>query len=562
MRNDVHVPVLIVGGGPVGLALALDLGWRGVKALLVERGIGVPVHPRAAAIPVRTMEFCRRWGIASKVRNAGFPPDYPFNVVYCTGLDGYTLAIQRFPSMQDRKPIPQSPEMRERCPQIWFDPILEDALSAYPHVELRRPCLMESFVDRGDLVEVTLLDMETDIRSTVTCDYFVACDGTSSQVRRTLGVASSGKGLLTNSINAVLEIPGFLQRHDKGPAERYLFLDSRGTWANLTVIDGCTRWRFTYTGSEETVDRDSIDLATTIRKALGPDMPFEVVAVAPWRRLELMADRFRVGRVILAGDSAHTIPPNLGLGMNTGVADAVDLGWKLEATLNGWAGPHLLDSYEAERRPAAIRNATASSKTFGLWMASSDAHHNLLAPGERGVKARADVGAFLTGALPEGWDTLGLQLGYRYDDSPICVADGTPQPPPDPPGVYHATGRPGARAPHFWLSDERSSLDLFGRSFVLFRFGNPSLNVENLREAARERGVPLDVTDVDDPAAATLYGGTLVLVRPDGHVAWRSEELRGDAGALIDHVRGAGQPATSATTPTAVRSGGLAGTAP
>lgn len=542
---DIKVPVLIVGAGPVGLATALELGWRGIGCLIVDKEpdqeASINVHPKAAAVTPRTMEFCRRWGLAGQVRACGFPRDYTPNVVYCTTLTGHTLFTQRFDSMRDRKPLEQSPETRERCPQIWFDPILARGVARYPLVETRRPWQLESFDDDGQVVRARVTDLTTGEQSTVTCDYLIACDGPTSPIREMLGIASNGNGMLSYSVNAIIDVPGFLTHHDKGQAERYLFIDQRGTWANLTVIDGRERLRFTLIGTEAMLDRASLDMPAMIRAALGEKIPFDIVAIAPWRRREAIAERFRIGRVFLAGDAAHTIPPNLGMGMNTGLGDAVDLGWKIDAMLRGWGGSELLDSYEPERRPVAVHVAAASTEAYRRWMRVSEHHRDILDDGEAGNRARREVAREMSDALPDGWDTLGLQLGYRYDASPICVDDGSPQPPDDGRlGNYVQTARPGARAPHAWLADGRSTIDLFGRGFVLLRF-NARRAVGALIEAAAGRRVPLTVIDVPDRHIKKLYEADLVLVRPDGHVAWRADVLPAQPEVLIDKVRGTGQ---------------------
>jgi 2-polyprenyl-6-methoxyphenol hydroxylase-like FAD-dependent oxidoreductase len=536
----IDVPVLIVGAGPVGLGLALDLGGRKIPCLVIEKladlQAGIKINPRAAAVTPRSMEFCRRWGVAEHVRECGFPKDFPFNIVYCTSLDGYTLSIHEAPSMLDRIPHPVSPETRQRCPQIWFDPILKAGLAQFPEVEFQHPWQLESFVDEGESIRATIRDLARDEPVEVVCQYMIACDGSGSDIAKTLRVGTAGEGMLSYSMNVVVDIPGFLARNPKGPAERYMFIDSEGTWANLVVIDGRDRWRFGLQRNEGTLDPATLDLPGKIRAALGPDLPFEIVAVAPWRRREIIAETFRVGRVFLAGDAAHAMPPNLGLGMNTGLADAFDLGWKLDAVLRGWGDPALLDSYERERRPAAIRNATASTQVYRRWIHSNEEYRLVKDPGPAGDEARKNVGLLLRRTLSEGWDTIGLAMGYRYDDSPICIPDGTPPPVERGFTDYQQTARPGSRAPHAYLPDGRSTIDLFGAGFVLLRF--TEIDLAALESAAGERGFPLQIVDLRDPAIHELYQMNLVLVRPDGHVAWRSDAAPRDAGALLDRVRG------------------------
>lgn len=547
MKSDANgpaTPVVIVGAGPVGLSLALDLSWRGIPATLVEQGTdqrgNIDANPRAAAISPRTMEFCRRWGFAHQIGNAGFPKDFNFNIVFCTSLDGYLITTQHFPSMNDRAPLEVSPEFRERCPQTWFDPILSEELARYPQVTRLAGWRFESLEDSGQRVKATIRSVESGAARQLTSRYLVACDGAASSIRTALGIPTEGPGTLSDSLNVVLRIPGFLSKHDKGSAERYIFLDEKGRWAELSCIDGRDRWRFGITWADTALAEDHDRLDELISRALGPNMEYEKLSVVRWRRRDAIATRYRVKNVFLAGDAAHVIPPNLGLGMNTGVGDSVDLGWKLAATLAGWGGDKLLDSYEAERRPVAVRNAAASTYAYQVGKSATAGNPQVAAPGEHGDLARNAVGRGIQAKLPAGWQTLNLQLGYRYDDSPVCVPDGTPVPKGDEnTGVYVQTARPGARAPHVWLEEGISTLDLFGRGFVLLRFGT-QLDVSGIVDAAQARKVPLQVIDIRSAEAHKAYEAALCLIRPDGHVAWRGDTVPENALGLVDIVRGAG----------------------
>lgn len=533
-----EVPVLIVGAGPVGLQLALDLGWRGIECLVIDKEEGTPVlHPRAAGISPRTMEFCRRWGITGEVRNAGFPHDFDMSIVYCTSLRGHLIARQEYGTIDNQKPLTFSPENKYRCPQTMFDPVLARAVRRQPTADLRYRHRLETLEDLGDYVVATISDLEKGEQFDVRAQYVIACDGNGSPIAKRLGIAYDGIPTLSYSVNAVIDAPNLTQQHDKGEAERYLFIGPTGTWANMTVIDGRNLWRFTIVGSEAKMDLAKLDVVADIRRAFGTDdIQFELKGIAPWRRSELIACEYRRGRIILAGDAAHTMSPTGGHGMNTGAGDAVDLGWKLEAVLRGWGGDWLLDSYEDERRPVAIRNAAASSTNFRLWV-SAEAGDKLLEDGPEGESVRRELGEQLMEALKIEWESWGVQLGYRYDDSPIVVPDGT-EPVPDDPSEYIQTARPGSRAPHAWLRDGRSTLDLFGRGFVLLRF-DASHDSGALEVAAREVGMPLVVVDIDDPNIRKLYGADLVLVRPDGHTAWRADAMPSEPRLLVDTVRGA-----------------------
>ena len=253
----------------------------------------------------------------------------------------------------------------------------------------------------------------------------------------------------------------------------------------------------------------------------------------------MVADRYAQGRVFLAGDAVHVMPPNGGLGMNTGVGDAADLGWKLAAMHHGWGGPHLLDSYEAERRPVGIRQCDEAMRNFERY-GGRRAVPGVLDETPQGARVRAELGARLSSGNRMAWENpLHTHLGYRYEGTPLCVADGPAPPEPEDARDYRQSSHPGGRAPHAWLADGRSTLDLFGRAFTLLSFGASASDAARLAQSAAQRGVPLEVVALDDPGIGALYERKLVLVRPDGHVAWRGDALPIDTGDLIDRVRGA-----------------------
>lgn len=532
----IDTPVLIVGGGPAGSALAIELGWRGIPCTVLEEGDGTVDHPRLGIILTRTMEFCRRWGIVDRVYNCGFNNDYRLNVVYSTSMTGYLLGRDENVSCNELQPPPQSPEKRQRCPQMWFNPLLEHAAKEYETVDFRHFHKLNDFEDVGDHVVAHCYDSRSGQAVQIRARYMVGCDGAASSVRSALSIKMSGRPVLSYSINIFIRSRELLARHDKGEAERYIFVGPNGTWANLTVVDGRELWRITIIGNEQMMNLAEFDAEQTVRQCLGTDdIPFELISVKPWRRTELTAERFRKNNVFLVGDAAHTMSPTGGHGMSTGVADAVDLGWKFQAVLDGWGGSDLLDAYDAERRPIATLAAATSANNFRSWVSVPDCE-NVLQEGPAGDVCRAAVGQHMLKAGREDWDSLGLQLGYRYETSPICISDGTP-PPPFSVLDYVQTARPGSRAPHAWLADGSSTLDLFGRGFVLLRF-SADVSSASLEDAARESGVPLTVITITDPEVARLYERKLVLVRPDGFVAWRGDACPQDASQVIDVIRG------------------------
>jgi 2-polyprenyl-6-methoxyphenol hydroxylase-like FAD-dependent oxidoreductase len=529
-------PILIVGGGPVGLALAGDLGWRGVRCLLIEQSDGSIYQPRQDLVGIRTMEVCRRWGIVADVEAAPYPRDLAQDNVYVTGLTGYELGRERFPAMGEQVPPLESPQKRERCPQNMFDPVLRAFAASQPSVELRYRTRLTSFTEGHDGV---IAEVEDDggRRTPIRAQYLAGCDGARSLVRETLGIGMSGNPALTYTTNIIFRCPHLRSLHDKGPAYRFILLGPEGTWATIVAINGRDQWRFSLIGGAEQREHTIEEIHAAIRRAVGVDFDYEILSVVPWVRRELVADRFRTGRGFILGDAAHAMSPTGGFGMNTGIGDAVDLSWKLAAVLGGWGGAALLDSYETERRPVGARNVAEASRNLRR-MLSPGARPALLDATDRGVRERAELGTEFAALMRHEWFTLGMHLGYRYESSPICWPDGTAAPPDDP-KVYVQTARPGHRAPHGWLSQGGSTLDLFGRGFVLLGFGVDPAEGAPLLAAAEARRVPMRFIPLDEPHLFELYERRLVLVRPDGHVAWRDNSAPADPLAVVDRIRGA-----------------------
>jgi 2-polyprenyl-6-methoxyphenol hydroxylase-like FAD-dependent oxidoreductase len=536
VHNDI-VPVLVIGGGPVGLALAGDLGWRGIACTLVEQSDGSIYQPRMDLVGIRTMEFCRRWGIVPAVEGSPYPRDYAQDNIYLTSLTGYELGRERFPGIGQAPPPKESPQRRERCPQNMFDPILRAFAASQKNVALRYRTRLVSFTQDADLVTAVVENAETGTREEILARYIVGCDGARSLVRETLGIAMQGNPVLTYTTNVIFRCPHLLSLHDKGKAYRHIFIGPEGTWATIVAINGRDEWRFSIIGGSEQRDYTTDDIKAAIRRAIGRDFDFEILSVLPWVRRELVAERYRGGRGFIAGDAVHVMSPTGGFGMNTGIQDVVDLSWKLAATLEGWGGEGLLDSYGIERQPIGTRNVTEASGNLRR-MLSVPPHPDLLDDTPQGAATRAKVGREFSETMRREWFTLGAHLGYRYENSPVCWPDGTAAPPDDP-RAYVPTARPGHRAPHAFLADGRSTLDLFGRGFTLIGFGVDAAEAAPLLEAAKKRNLPLTFTAIAEPHIAALYQRKFVLVRPDGHVAWRGDRMPEDALCVIDVVRGA-----------------------
>jgi 2-polyprenyl-6-methoxyphenol hydroxylase-like FAD-dependent oxidoreductase len=536
VQNDI-IPVLVVGGGPVGLALAGDLGWRGIGCTLIEQSDGSIYQPRMDLVGIRTMEFCRRWGLVGAVEASPYPRDYAQDNIYLTSLTGYELGRERFPGIGQAPPPKESPQRRERCPQNMFDPILRAFAASQRNVALRYRTRLVSFTQNADLVTAVVENAETGAREEILARYIVGCDGARSLVRETLGITMLGNPVLTYTTNVIFRCTHLLSLHDKGKAYRHIFIGPEGTWSTIVAINGRDEWRFSIIGGSEQRDYTTDNIKAAIRRAVGRDFDFEILSVLPWVRRELVAERYRGGRGFIAGDAAHVMSPTGGFGMNTGIQDVVDLSWKLAAAIEGWGGDRLLNSYSIERQPIGTRNVSEASGNLRR-MLSVPPHSDLLDDTPQGAATRAKVGREFSETMRREWFTLGAHLGYRYENSPICWPDGSAAPPDDP-RVYVPTARPGHRAPHGFLADGRSTLDLFGRGFALLGFGAAAAEAAPLLEAAKKRNLPLTFTTIAEPHIAALYERRFALVRPDGHVAWRGDRVPEGALCVIDVVRGA-----------------------
>ena len=287
-------------------------------------------------------------------------------------------------------------------------------------------------------------------------------------------------------------------------------------------------------------DAETLDPRPYIWRVIGEEIPIDVLSSKPWQAgLSLVANAYQRDRVILAGDAVHLFTPTGGFGMNTGVGDAENLGWKLAAWHEGWAGENLVASYEGERRPVAIRNL-AQSYALAQAKSSLTVPANIEEETPEGEKVRAEFGKRTEEVLAEEYFCMGIQLGARYDASPLVIIDGEDTPPPESdPYVYTATAYPGGRAPHSWLADGSALFDNFGPGFTLLRLGGSDADCQALLDAAAEKGVPFTVFEEVDPAVRDLYQADLAIIRPDQYVAWRGDVLPAETGPLVDLIRGA-----------------------
>ncbi len=544
----IKVPVLIVGGGPVGLTLGIDLAHRGQSALLVEERTEPSAHPKATLLGARSMEYFRRWGLDGPIFEAAVPNEHPYYIIFTTRLAGHELHRFRSPSINEgryRDPVALlrhrelqwSPYSKTQIGQQALEPVLRGHAETLTPLQMRHGWRCEDFVQQADHVSATLTEIATGRRETVQAQYVIACDGGNGQIRRTLGIKRNGRGRMRSNVSFFFRSREFLETHGLGLANLY-FVFSPGSFGVFTAIDGKELWNYQYYFLDPTRSTTEPDAADILHRAMGKPFEFELLQTMHWHHHQSVAREWRKDRVFLAGDAAHLFAPTGGVGMNTGIGDACDLGWKLDAVLRGWGGDSLLDSYERERKPIAIRNSLISATNSDkIDMVMDETPEGISDDSSAAMTAREHLARKIKW-LARQFNSAGTHLGYRYVDSPIIAPDGMPEPPDDPAQVIPSTW-PGSRTPHAWLADGRSTLDLFGDGFVLLRLGTSQAGDQELIDAAHEARVPLRCIDLDDPDVATLYERRLVLVRPDGHVAWRGDTAPAEPLKLIDLIRGA-----------------------
>jgi len=536
MESIFRTQVLIVGAGPAGLATAIELGRRGIRCLVVERNDRVGYAPRSKTTNIRTREHLRRWGIADRLRDRSpLGIDYPSNIVFSTRLNGHLLAkidnaFYCNPARDDRYA-----EHAQWIPQYTLEDVLREFAESLPGVQIRFQHEMKDFVQHPDRIVAKVLDRLEGVLREIACDYLVGADGARSRVRDLIGARMEGKPSLSRNYNSVVHAPGLARAHDFGPAIMYWQVNS-DLPALIGPMDSGDRYFFMPTYVPEGMNMTPEEVPGQIYRATGIDLPYKVLSSDEWTASQLVADRYRDRRAFLVGDACHLHPPFGGYGMNMGVADGVDLGWKMASVLQGWGGASMLDTYQTERRPVhqyVIDEAVANHAVLGNQLL----HEDIEQEGATGDAVRQRIGDIIRESKEREFHAIGVVKGYRYENSPIIVSDGEALPALDW-REYLPSAHPGRIAPHAWLEDGSSLYDHFGDGYTLLYAGDASdQTAAGFAIAAQRAGMPLTLLPAPRTDIAGRYGAKYALIRPDQHVAWRGNQVA-DPAALLSKVCG------------------------
>lgn len=517
--------VIVVGAGPVGLALAINLGRAGIKTILLERNPEPQFLPKMERCNARSMEMFRRIGLSKKIRDAGLRADCPMDVFVVEDLTKPALLEEKHPSIQtfqgkikECKDLSMPLEPYQLISQYTLEPLLRAEAEALQSVEVLFGHEFMEFSQSDDGVSVRFEDSDGQSK-TLTASYLVGCDGGSSPIRKQLGIKLRGEGGILELQQALFYCEELFERlpHGSGPGQgrHYHRADAEHTF--LIMQDSTKHW------SLHATVPDAEAMKRKFEEIVGFPVNYELLSCAPWRQNLLLADRYREGRVFLAGDSVHLVIPTGGLGMNTGVGDAFDLAWKLIGTLKGWGGPELLDSYEIERRQVGDRNVGASRyANVGRQKWRSIATDEIFSGTEAGESMKRKLIQVADSEQRKGNRMIGAELGYRYVDSP-CI-DNVPGGPEHRVGEYNPNVWPGSRLPHCWLDDGSALQDQLPETYILLSLGKKPLDTSKLRQSYEKIGAPVAEVRIESNRLRDLYGFDLLVLRPDMHVAWRGND--------------------------------------
>jgi 2-polyprenyl-6-methoxyphenol hydroxylase-like FAD-dependent oxidoreductase len=547
MIDPVEAQVLVVGGGPVGLTLAMDLAQRGIRTVVAElRHKGEPPSVKCNHVSARSMEIFRRLGVSKAIREAGLPADYPNDVSYRVSFAGKELSRIPIPCRRDRYTASGGPdtwwptaEPPHRVNQIYLEPTLSAYAESIPGLTLLNRVEIAGFEQTPEGLTAQGLQLDNNNQAiTIRADFLVGCDGGRSAIRRAIGATLSGTAEVQRVQSTYIRAPSLLSKSPLKPAWATFSLNPVRS-GNVYAIDGRETWlvhNYLKPGEHEF---DSVDRDWALRKILGvgADFSYEILRKEDWIGRRLVADKFREGRVFICGDAAHLWVPMAGYGMNAGIADAANLAWLLAAHQSGWAPASILDAHEAERLPITEQvSVFAMNHALSLSRQRSEVPDNIDADDEAGEQARIALGKSAYDLNVQQYCCGGLNFGYYYDKSPIIAYDeGTP--PTYGMADFTPSTVPGCRLPHIWLNDGRSLYDALGPDYTLLRF-DTAVDVSDLMSEAARARVPIKLLDVTSSESAGVYDRSLVLARPDQHVAWRGNRPPQDPRELVDLISG------------------------
>jgi 2-polyprenyl-6-methoxyphenol hydroxylase-like FAD-dependent oxidoreductase/sugar lactone lactonase YvrE len=537
----VDVPVLIAGGGPVGVTLAMDLAYRGIRSIIIDKRKNELPNPRCNTTNARSMEIFRRLGCADAVRGAGLPAEWNTDVVYLTRMTGVELTrYERSTPADWRRGTPHgvsstwpTPEPQHFISQIYVEPVLRAHARDHYGVEILEGWELTEFAQDAAGVHSVAVHVETGERCTFRSTYLVGADGGGSAVRTGINARLEGQAVLRNTCSIYMRAPRLSELARENPGWMYRFVSG----VIMVAIDGGDEW-LVHNHMPEGADVETFDPEPYMFDAIGEPFDYEVIGSVRWTARAMVSNKYREGRVFLAGDAAHIWIPMGGFGMNAGVADATSLGWMLAGVLDGWLDPKILDAYETERAPLGELVATHAA---AWWrdLATVRAETKNITAIETDPDFRRELGERVRTVNLGEFENAGMQLGYFYMDSPIIAYDGA-VPPEFSLETYQETSRPGVRAPHIWREGGKVSLfDQFGPGFTLLRIGAQAEGGDSLAAEANERGIPFTIVDVSEREAVRKYEGfEYVLVRPDGHIAWRGHAEPAVPKLVLDRVTG------------------------